>query len=218
MSARFLALGDSYTLGEGIAPAGRWPAQLARLVRAHGVRLQTPELVAATGWTTSDVLAALRTEMPSAPFDLISLLIGVNDQYRGLSPAHYRSRFRELLLLAITLADNEPRRVLVLSIPDWGATPFGARDPRGTDAISMSIDQFNRENHGEATAVGTQYADVTQISRQAAGVPAMLTADQLHPSAAMYARWARRLLAVSLAVLGDAELTRHRRPGPALPG
>jgi len=189
---RFLALGDSYTIGESVTPADRWPVQLAGLLRKDGVALDEPQIIATTGWTTDELSAGIDRAAPRGPFDLVSLLIGVNNQYRGRDLAEYALQFDALLGRALQFAGGQPRRVLVLSIPDWGLTPFA----RGRDraAIGRAIDQFNAVNKAAAQRAGPHYVDVTPISRQAPTDPALVADDGLHPSGKMYAEWARLAL------------------------
>jgi lysophospholipase L1-like esterase len=189
---RFLALGDSYTIGEGVDEAERWPRQLAALLRAEGVSVDEPLIIARTGWTTDELAAALDQADLHGPFDLVSLLIGVNNQYRGRSADEYRLEFRALLRRAIELAEGRAARVLVLSIPDWGVTPFA--EGRDRAAIASAIDLLNAVNRDEALQAGAGYVDVTPISRRAAQDAALLAGDGLHPSGGMYAEWARLAL------------------------
>jgi lysophospholipase L1-like esterase len=199
---RYLALGDSYTIGEGVAASERWPEQLAALVRAKGVAVDAPELVARTGWTTGELMDGIGRAAPGGPFDLVSLLIGVNDQYRGVDPADYRVAFRALLEKAVAFARGEATRVIVLSIPDWGVTPFAQGRDRAR--IASEIDRFNAFNRRETVSRGARYVDVTQASRAAppAGAGTRLAPDGLHPSGEMYAIWARLVLPQALAALG----------------
>lgn len=196
---RFLALGDSYTIGEGVDEAGRWPVQLVRLLGEAGWSVEPPRIVATTGWTTDELAAALDRDPPRGPFDLVSLLIGVNDQYRGRGAEEYRPGFRALLHGAAEYAARDPGRVLVLSIPDWGTTPFAAGRDRG--AIAAAIDVFNRVNREEADRAGARYLDVTTGTRETASDPGLTAADGLHPSALLYARWAGLALPAALDIL-----------------
>lgn len=189
-SLRYLALGDSYTIGEGVAPEGRWPLQLARALRAEGIALADPDIVATTGWTTDELDAAIDTADLSDPYDFVSLLIGVNNQYRGREADEYREQFEALLRRAIGFAGDHPGRVLVLSIPDWGVTPFGQASGRDTAAIARDIDAFNAIAGERCKALGCSWTNVTPVSRAHGAEPAMLVDDGLHPSAAMYAEWA----------------------------
>jgi lysophospholipase L1-like esterase len=187
---RVLALGDSYTIGEGEAADARWPVQLAARLRAGGVDLGEPEVVARTGWTTAELDAAIDRAAPRGPYALVTLLIGVNDQYRGRSLDDTRPRFRALLARAVGLAGGDPGRVLVLSVPDWGVTPFAARDGRGPEQIARELDALNAMEREETTQAGARWLDVTPGSREAARDRALLADDGLHPSRALYARWA----------------------------
>ncbi|WP_282298557.1 GDSL-type esterase/lipase family protein, partial [Stenotrophomonas sp. PS02289] len=126
MALRYLALGDSYTIGEGVAEQGRWPVQLSAALRAAGVDIADPQIIATTGWTTDELDAGIDAAAPQGPFDLVTLLIGVNNQYRGRSVDEYRTQFSALLQRALGFAGQRAQRVLVLAIPDWGVTPFAA--------------------------------------------------------------------------------------------
>jgi lysophospholipase L1-like esterase len=202
LAPRYLALGDSYTIGESIAPAGRWPVQLAALLRRRGVAIGEPEIVARTGWTTAELAAGIDAAAPRGPFALVSLLIGVNDQYRGGRPQDYRAGFTALLRRAIAFAGGEPGRVIVLSIPDWSVTPFAAESGRDLPRIAREIRQFNDVNREETRRAGARYVDITPVSQRALGDRALLAGDGLHPSAAMYAEWARLALPEAAAALG----------------
>jgi lysophospholipase L1-like esterase len=199
--ARFLALGDSYTIGEAVAADERWPVRLTSLLRARGIAVADPEIVARTGWATDELSAAIDAASPRGPYDLVSLLIGVNNQYRGRSAAEYREQFRGLLARAIVFAGNRADRVVALSIPDWAVTPFAA--DRDRTQVSREIDEFNGVNRDEAQRAGSQYVDVTAISRRAAREPNLIASDGLHPSAMMYEEWARTVLPVAANVVGS---------------
>jgi len=199
---QFLALGDSYTIGESVAPEERWPVQLATLLRAEGLDVGDPTLIATTGWTTDELSAAIDRANPQGAFDLVSLLIGVNNQYRGRGQDEYREQFAVLLQRAIGFAGGNPARVLVLSIPDWGVTPFAARLERDPAAVAADIDAFNAINRAETERPGAHYVDVTPFSREAAHDPSLLADDGLHPSGRMYAEWARLALPAAREALG----------------
>lgn len=194
---RFLALGDSYTIGEGVEAGARWPAQLVALLRERGVPLDHPEIVARTGWTTDELDAAIDAAAPRGEFHLVSLLIGVNDQYRGRGVERFRDGLEPLLARAAGFAGGRPDRVLLLSIPDWGATPFAA--DRDRQRVAAEIDAFNAAARAAGEACGARWVDVTDLSR---GSPELLVEDGLHPSGAMYALWARRALPAAQAALG----------------
>lgn len=196
-SMRILALGDSYTIGEAVDESERWPVQLAELLRERGHDVAEPEIVAATGWTTDELMAGIEAAELTPPYDLVTLLIGVNNQYRGRPLDEYREQFQALVERALTLAGMEPLRLLVLSIPDYGVTPFAAdRDP---ERIGREIDRFNEAAREISGSYWVRWIDVTPISREAREDPSLLAPDGLHPSGKMYARWARL-------ALSDAEL------------
>lgn len=196
---RFLALGDSYTIGESAAESERWPVQLAALLRQHGLSVEPPALIAKTGWTTDELSAAIDQAGPLGAFDLVSLLIGVNNQYRGRDAEEYRREFVALLRRAIGFAGGDPSRVLVLSIPDWSVTPFASGRDRAT--VADDIDRFNAINREEAARLGARYVDVTPHSRMAQEDPSLIASDGLHPSGKMYAGWARLALPEARAAL-----------------
>lgn len=188
MHLKYLALGDSYTIGEGVAAADRWPVQMVARLRHAGIAVADPAILARTGWTTDELAAAMDTANLDPPFALVTLLIGVNNQYRGRPRDDYRQQFRALLWRAIGLVQGSARRVVAVSIPDWGVTPFAAREGRDPAVIARGIDSFNAVARDEAAAVGAHWADVTMLSR-APESRAAVVADGLHPSAAQYARW-----------------------------
>ncbi len=192
----FLALGDSYTIGESVPVSERWPVQLTALLRARGIAIEDPEIIAKTGWTTDELASAIQRANPHPPYDLVALLIGVNNQYRGGSQATYRTELAALLRQAIAFAGGDPHRIIVLSIPDWGVTPFGAQDVRGRSPaqISAEIAAFNAINREETARLGVHYVDITPISQGAADDLSLLAPDQLHPSGKMYGLWAEAVL------------------------
>jgi lysophospholipase L1-like esterase len=194
---RYLALGDSYTIGASVAPAERWPVQLAAQLGVNGRRVAEPLIIARTGWTTDELIAGIERQQPQGPFELVSLLIGVNDQYRGRSSDAYRRQFRHLLHMAIAYAGGHPAHVIVLSIPDWSVTPFAAGYQRA--AIAAAIDHFNTINRQETAHAGVRYVDVTPVSRQALQDASLLATDGLHPSGKMYTQWVELVLPAALA-------------------
>jgi lysophospholipase L1-like esterase len=199
---RYLALGDSYTIGEGAAEADRWPVQLAGLLHTRGVEIANPRIIAVTGWTTDELAAATDREDPRGRFALVSLLIGVNNQYRGRDPEEYRAQFAALLQRATGYAGDDAGRVIVLSIPDWGVTPFA--EGRDRAQIATEIDLFNRINREETERLGARYVDITPQSRAIAGTPAAFAPDGLHYSGTTYAEWARLALPAALSATGAA--------------
>ena len=186
----FLALGDSYTIGESVAADLRWPALLQKTLLAKEIPLGSPTILAKTGWTTDELQTAMDQFKFNPTYDLVSLLIGVNNQYRGRSADQYRKEFTSLLSQAITLSGNRPAHVLVVSIPDWGVTPFA--EGRDRAKIAREIDQFNQVNREEAQRAGVLYLDITDISRQPR--PEFIASDGLHPSGLMYQAWVDRLI------------------------
>ena len=193
-SLRFLALGDSYTIGEGVAQAQRWPHQLAQRLRADGVDLADPQIIATTGWTTDELSAGMDAATLVPPYDFVTLSIGVNNQYRGRDLDNYRREFAALLQRAIALAGLRPQRVLVVSIPDWGVTAFGQGSDRDPAVIARELDQFNAVNRDEARRANVAWADVCAISRRAGAAAAQLAEDGLHPSGAQYTAWLSQIL------------------------
>ncbi|WP_128547145.1 SGNH/GDSL hydrolase family protein [Larkinella soli] len=190
----YLALGDSYTIGESVAASDRWSVQMAGLLRREGVSVADPEIIARTGWTTDELQAGIRQSGVRGPFGVVSLLIGVNNQFRGQSPEKYRTEFRELLQTATQFADEKPGRVFVLSIPDWGVSPYARTFDRGK--IAREIDTFNAVAKEECGKAGVAFIDITPLSRQAAGDPSQIAEDGLHFSGKQYRLWAEKALPV----------------------
>lgn len=191
---RFLALGDSYTIGESVNEPDRWPNQLATRLHNDSLAFETPQILAKTGWTSGELLQAIDSSHFAGPFDLVSLLIGVNNQYRGLAINDFQEELDTLLGIAIRFAGNEAHRVIVLSIPDWSVTPFAS--DRDRESIASEIDRFNECKRLRARARNCHYVDITGVSRLATNDPSLLADDGLHPSAAMYAAWCDLLLPV----------------------
>lgn len=188
---KYLALGDSYTIGESVAPGSRFPVQLHKQLYDAGIEIAEPEIIARTGWTTDELAEAIAQSAKKPEYKLVTLLIGVNNQYRGRNAEEYRDQFRQLLRTAIYLAGNNERRVIVLSIPDYGYTPYGAPN---REKISREIDLFNQINLEETRSIGANYVDITPISRRGLSEPALVAGDRLHPSAEMYRLWVELLL------------------------
>lgn len=191
-AVRILSLGDSYTIGEGVPEAERWPVQLARALDAAGVRTAPPQIIARTGWTTLDLAGAVARAPLAPPYDLVTLLIGVNDQYQGFALESYPERFRALLATAIELAGGDRDRVIVVSIPDYSVTPFGRA--RGAERIHAELARVNEINLAVAREAGVALVDITPLSRDAARDASLLAPDGLHPSGRMYAQWSERVL------------------------
>ncbi len=186
-SLSYLALGDSYTIGESVPAEARWPVQLVQRIRRRGVRIDEPRIVAVTGWTTDELSAGMDQAELGPAYALVSLLIGVNDQYRGRSAGSYRKAFTSLLQRAVALADHRPQHVIVVSIPDWGTTPFARDDVRGPQRIADELDVYNAIARDETSRAGAHWVSITALSRQHAE---LVADDGLHPSAAQYTLWA----------------------------
>lgn len=200
----YLALGDSYTIGEGVEEHGRWPMQLARGLREAGIAIADPRIIATTGWTTDELSAAMDAAEPLGEWDFTSLLIGVNNQYRGRDVDDYLGEFTRLLQRAIALANARTNRVLVLSIPDWGVTPFARDSGRDLQQIADELDAYNAAAREVCVAHGVVFVDITGISRDGGDAADMLADDGLHPSTAMYARWTAEALPVAMRLLSNA--------------
>lgn len=187
----FLALGDSYTIGEAIDEEARWPVQLVKALRHNGLTIDDPTILARTGWTTENLQNALHTASYIGPYQLVSLMIGVNDQYQRQSPQDYRPRFVKLLQQAIALAGGKADHVLVLSIPDYDYGPDRKFAP---PKIGETIDLFNAVCKEETQKLGAVYLDVTTLSRQAKEKEELRANDDLHFSGQMYALWVEAML------------------------
>ncbi|PUZ24541.1 Lysophospholipase L1 [Chitinophaga costaii] len=191
----YLALGDSYTIGEMVNEDQRFPEQTAALLQAQGIALAPPRIIARTGWTTDELADAIRAAQITDTFSLVTLLIGVNNQYRGRTVENYAPEFEALLEQAIAFAGGRQDHVVVLSIPDWGVTPFGAG--RNPEKITAEINAYNAANRRITATLGAHYTDITPGSRKAATDASLLVADGLHPSGKEYRLWAAALAALA---------------------
>ena len=187
----YLALGDSYTIGENVPIYDSFPYQTVQLLRKAGYSFYAPEIVAKTGWTTDELQAGIANNKLLPQYDIVSLLIGVNNQYRGKSLQEYTEHFESLLKRAIAFANNKHTHVFVLSIPDWGVTPF-AKD-RNSATIAHEIDSFNAVNKLFAEKYNVKYIDITPFTRLAANDTTLLAGDQLHYSGKEHGNWAMKL-------------------------
>jgi lysophospholipase L1-like esterase len=194
----YLALGDSYTIGQNVPVLERFPLQTTQWLVSNGVNMTATNIIATTGWTTSNLLSALSSQNP-VPHDVVSLLIGVNDQYQQWDTTGYRGRFTQLLEKSIVLAKGLNNHVFVLSIPDYSVTPFASYGD--TLQISRQIDQFNAINKEVTSKYQCNYLDITPSTREAKNNPTLLANDGLHPSGLEYKRWAEKLGPLMLSVL-----------------
>ena len=190
----FLALGDSYTIGESVQLWESFPYQAVSLLRNnpdYPFQISAPEIVAKTGWTSDELIEGLKLRNLLENYDFVSLLIGVNNQYRSKPLSRFETDFITLLRLSIALADHQPGNVFVLSIPDWGVTPYAKERDRGM--IAISIDEFNECCRAAASAMGCTFIDITTGQRTDGWDLQFVAADELHPSGKEYTKWATKL-------------------------
>ncbi|MBI5857457.1 MAG: SGNH/GDSL hydrolase family protein [Sphingobacteriales bacterium] len=191
----YLALGDSYTIGEQVPAEENFPHQVTAMMKSDTIDFQLERIIATTGWTTDELEAGIIESNKTKPllpaYDFVSLLIGVNNQYRGRSVDNYKIEFEELLKKAIHFAGNRPERVAVLSIPDWGVTPFAAG--RDREQIAKEIDAYNAANKEISERYNIHYIYITPWTREAAADKSLLASDGLHPSGKEYKRWAEKI-------------------------
>ena len=194
----YLALGDSYTIGEGVANEFSWPAQLTASLISEGKNIDSLKIIARTGWTTGDLQTAMSSETLE-DFDMVSLLIGVNNQYQRLSFDDFKPEFDSLLLQAISIAGGS-ENVFLVSIPDYGVTPFGAAN---SEQIARELDEYNSYMKAQGEASEIPFVNITDISRSLGNGENALAPDQLHPSGTQYAQWVERILPVALQILNN---------------
>jgi lysophospholipase L1-like esterase len=187
----YLALGDSYTIGHSVPEAERFPDQTVQLLRNQNIKMSDPTIIAASGWTTDNLITALNLSPPQKNYSLVSLLVGVNNQYRGGSADEYKTEFALLLNRSIQYAGNIKKNVFVISIPDYSVTPFAHNSNKKN--IAVEIDSFNSINKVISDQLGVNYLDITAISREALDDPELIAKDGLHPSGKQYKRWAELL-------------------------
>lgn len=191
---QYLALGDSYTIGESVSVKSRWPNQLARMIDMNEDRKIRTTIIAKTGWTTDELIEAVSSADLAGSYDLVSLLIGVNNQYRGYEIDQYKEEFEQLLLTSMSLVGKSSDKVFVLSIPDYGVTPF-AKDSN-KEKIASEIDEYNRIAKEICLTYKVKFIDITEISRLAVSDASLVASDGLHPSAIMYEKWVEKALPV----------------------
>jgi lysophospholipase L1-like esterase len=194
MPIRLLALGDSYIVGERVGKIEAWPIQLIRALRSSGRGAEEPTTVAVSGWDTRDLIEALNLSDLESPFDVVTLQIGVNNQFRNGTVSDFEVGLSNLIEKAIDLAGGNVANVVLISIPDWSVTPFAEGAPK--QDIAKSIDEFNAVILELAEESGAKFVDITAISRRAGEQPELIAADGLHPSAEMYAEWVELILPV----------------------
>lgn len=197
----WLALGDSYTIGASVNKVERFPEQSSQLLRGYGVNMAGPEYIATSGWTTFNLQAAIAEQNPKGPYHIVSLLIGVNDQYQLSDTTGYRERFTTLLRKAIDLAGSKLNHVFVISIPDYSVTPFGSG--YDTARISLQIDQFNEINAQVSLAYKVNYTNITPATRLGKTDASLIASDGLHPSGKEYGVWAAMLAPKIKGVLSE---------------
>ena len=190
MRYNWLALGDSYTIGEGVPLFESYPYQTLEMLRARGLPFDAPEIIAKTGWTTGELLARLEKHTLQPTYDLVTILIGVNNQYRGLLTNIYEEELKKLL----DLAKDKGSKIALINIPDWGVTPFA--EARDREKIAQELDAYNEINHRMAGEYGAGYVDITGIYREKGALEEMVVEDKLHPSGTMYTIWADELVKV----------------------
>lgn len=184
-SLTYLALGDSYTIGQGVLEVERYPNQLAAVLSKKGILVKKPKIIARTGWRTDNLTNAIVNEKLDSNWSMVTLLIGVNNQYQNRPVSDYEVEFEQLLIRAIALAKGRKDKVFVISIPDYAFTPFG----KNSSKISTEIDLFNEKNKKITEKYGVNYYDITPISRRGLAEPDLIASDGLHPSSKMYAEW-----------------------------
>jgi len=187
----FLALGDSYTIGQNVPSKDNFPNQTVQLLKSSGYDFKPAEIVATTGWTTDELQNNINNRSFTPSYDIVTLLIGVNNQYRGRPVDTYKPEFENLLKQAIQFAGGKANHVFVLSIPDWGVTPFASG--RDRDQIAREIDEYNAANKNISEIYKVNYNDITPWTREAANDLSLVASDGLHPSAKEYKRWSEKL-------------------------
>jgi lysophospholipase L1-like esterase len=192
----YLALGDSYTIGEGVELSDRYPVQLVQeWNKTAKTRFDSPLIIAKTGWTVDELEAGIQATPTAAEgYDLVTLLIGVNNQYRGRSVESYALDFEKMLQRAIAFARGNKAHVIVLSIPDWGVTPFAISKGVDPAKVASEIDDYNETKKAICAKNGVKYIDITAEYRLAGALPEGVVADELHPSSLIYKKWMEKLL------------------------
>ena len=188
----FLALGDSYTIGESVPKDQRWPMQLVATLKEYDFHIEPPQIIAKTGWTTNELKEAIDNSSLNYPYDWVSLSIGVNNQYRGGDIEKFKAEFENLLNQAVIFSGNNKEHVIVISIPDWGVMPYAA--DRNQEEIAFEIDNFNQAIYEICVNYNIRFVDITPLSRQVSKHPEWIASDGLHPSGIQYSKWVEELL------------------------
>lgn len=191
-SLSYIALGDSYTIGEKVEKNQRWPMQLVDSLQNRGFKISDPKIIAKTGWTTDELQNGISKEKLNPTYDLVSLLIGVNNQYRGYDIEQFRKEFTELLEQSISLAGGNRESVFVVSIPDYGVTPFGQQ--KNPEKIAQEIKKYNRISREISKSHNVTFINITPISKKAKNDSSLVARDGLHPSGKMYSLWVEKII------------------------
>mgnify|MGYP003627202204 CR=1 FL=1 len=200
-SLKYLALGDSYTIGESVDEDKRWPVQLAEALNKSGFSVADPKIIAKTGWTTDELRLAIKEQNPENDYALVSLLIGVNNQYRGYAIDQYKKEFKELLEQAISFAKSDPKNVFVVSIPNYGVTPFGME--KGEDKIRKELLIYDFIADSISSEYNIPFINITSVSEQAKTDNSYIANDQLHPSGKQYKEWVEIIEPIVKKILKD---------------
>lgn len=197
---KYLALGDSYTIGESVCSDCNYPKQLTDSLNKVSKEKTSVKIIAKTGWTTTDLLSAIASEKPTKDYDLVTLLIGVNNQYQGRSFLLYEKEFPELLNMAIDFAKGKPENVLVLSIPDYAFTPFGKKSGKAED-ITEEVFRYNAFAEKIALEKGVRFENITPITQEGIKNPALVASDGLHPSEVAYKKFVEQISVIVSEIL-----------------
>lgn len=200
---KILALGDSYTIGESVSESERWPNQLSDSLKSYDLDVDEIRIIARTGWTSGNLINAINNQTIDNNYDLVGLLIGVNNQFQGRSLNEYQIQFQQLIENAISFAANDTNRVFVFSIPDYSVTPTGGQF--GSANIPQEIDNFNDVNRQITEQFNVPYFNITPISRSAATNPDLIASDGLHFSGKMYSLWVKFIIPDILSELINVE-------------
>ena len=193
-TSKFLALGDSYTIGQSVEVNERWPVQFLKELKATTNVIDTLQIIAQTGWRVDQLKEAMNSSDLESPYGIVSLLIGVNNQYQGQNANDFRPEFIEILEKSLKLVENRTERLFVISIPDWGASPYGFGFDRAK--VSKEINEFNSVVKEESEKRGLRYFDITTISRRALIDRTLIASDGLHPSGKMYKLWVDKMIPI----------------------